>query len=123
MNEITTSEATVGLFWAGTIPYYTERRGIDFLGKVDSYIAHLPPDMSGACSCCGMNSSPGHNKYDLNYSIKLLRPTYVQALKWCSQDISAWAENIYVKVEYKGVSLWLLRGAPTVRWDLLSGNR
>ncbi|MDP9426554.1 MAG: glycosyltransferase family 39 protein, partial [Actinomycetota bacterium] len=41
LEEFTTPDATVGLFGVGTIPYYTGRPGIDFLGKMDPRIAHL----------------------------------------------------------------------------------
>lgn len=120
LREVTTPDATAGIFWAGAIPYFAERNGIDFLGKSDRYIAHLPPDLSGSLSLGGMKSPPGHNKYDLNYSIKQLRPTYVQDFKWGTQDLTTWAESVYTEVQYKGVVLCLLRNSPAVRWDKLN---
>jgi len=117
LREITSPEATVGILWAGAIPYFAERRGIDFLGKSDRYIAHLPPDLSGNVSANGVKSLPGHNKYDLNYSIKQLEPTYVQSFQWGSQDLTFWAESNYASVVYKGVRLYLLRNSPAVLWD------
>ncbi len=120
LNEVTTREATVGVFWAGAIPYFAERKGIDFLGKSDRYIAHLPPDLSGNVSMFGMKSPPGHNKYDLNYSIKQLQPTYVQGFKWGTQDLTDWAETMYIEVEYKGTTLFLLRDSPAVLWEKIN---
>jgi hypothetical protein len=120
LNEITTSDATIGVFWAGSIPYFTDRRAIDFLGKSDRYIAELPPDISGAVSWNGTDSVPGHNKYDLNYSIKTLEPTYVQGLRWGTQDLSQWAETRYIKVKYVGVRLFLLKDSPAVLWSKLN---
>ena len=117
LREVTTPEATVGVFWAGAIPYFAERSGIDFLGKSDRYIAHLPPDLSGEVSAHGIKSLPGHNKYDLNYSIQQLQPTYVQSFRWGTQDLTPWAESRYVNVNYKGVSLYLLKDSPAVLWD------
>jgi hypothetical protein len=122
LNQVTTNDATIGVFWAGTIPYYTDRKAIDFLGKSDKYIAHLPPDMTGAVGWNGMTSVPGHNKYDLNYSIRSLEPTYVQGLEWGSQDLSQWAETWYVKIKYKGVILYLLIDSPSVRWDKINST-
>jgi hypothetical protein len=53
--------------WAGTIPYYAEgRRPVDLLGKMDRVIAHSRPE-PGAFK-------PGHNKFDLDYSLGVLRP-------------------------------------------------
>ena len=117
LNQLTTSDATVGVIWAGSIPYYTGRKAIDFLGKSDKYIAQLPPDMSGAVSWSGMSSVPGHNKYDLNYSIKTLEPTYVQNVRWGTQDLSQWAKTKYVKVQYDGFRLFLLKDSPAVLWN------
>ena len=120
IDQLTTSDASVGVLWAGSIPYYTGRKAIDFLGKSDRYIANLPPDMSGKISWDGMNSVPGHDKYDLNYSIKILRPTYVQRFVWGSQDLSQWAETQYVEVEYSGISVFLLRDSPAVIWNKIN---
>jgi hypothetical protein len=120
LSQVTTPDATLGIFWAGAIPYFAERNGIDFLGKSDRYIAQLPPDLSGSLSLGGMKSPPGHNKYDLNYSIKQLHPTYVQDFKWGTQDLTTWGKSVYVEVQYKGVVLFLLRNSPAVRWDKLN---
>ncbi|MBI5842511.1 MAG: hypothetical protein HZB19_20675 [Chloroflexi bacterium] len=117
LNEITTSGATVAVFWAGALPYYADRFAIDPLGKSDRYIASLPADISGAVGWNGMTSIPGHNKYDLNYSIMKLQPTYVQYFEWGSQDLSEWAETSYVKVKYEGIELNLLKDSPAVLWD------
>jgi hypothetical protein len=120
IDQLTSSDASVGVLWAGSIPYYTGRKAIDFLGKSDRYIAHLPPDVSGQIAWDGMYSVPGHNKYDLNYSIKILQPTYVQRFVWGSQDLSQWAESHYVEVEYSGISVFLLKDSRAVMWDKLN---
>lgn len=114
---LTTPEATVGVFGAGVIPYFTGRPAVDFFGKSDPRIARLPPDLSRAVSWAGMFSVPGHNKYDLEYSIKFLQPTYIEAARTGRQDLTEWARDYYVEVTYKGVSLLLLRESPTVYWD------
>ena len=116
INAVTDENASIGVFWAGTLPYYVDRVALDFLGKSDPYIANLPPDLSGKIAWNGMNSVPGHNKYDLNYSIKELRPTYVQGLEWGSQNLSVWGEEYYVRVKYKSVWLFLLKDSPHVDW-------
>ena len=117
INELTDENATIGVFWAGTIPYYADRPAIDFLGKSDPYIASLPPDLSGQMSWLGMNSVPGHNKYDLNYSIKTLMPTYVQEFEVGSQNLNEWGAEHYVNVKYEGIRLYLLKDSPHVDWD------
>ncbi len=117
LGEISRPSASVGVFWAGSIPYYTGLRAIDFLGKSDPVIARRKPDLTGAVAWGGMNSVPGHNKYDLRYSIVNLRPTYVQGFRWGRQDLSQWARAHYDSVSHKGVTLWLRRGSSDVRWD------
>jgi arabinofuranosyltransferase len=123
IERVTTPDATVGVFGAGAIPYYSGRPAIDFLGKSDHYIARLTPHLSGparhlSSSVLGILPfyQPGHNKYDLEYSIKELRPTYVERLEWGEQDIVDWAESEYVKVYYEGVTMYLREGSGDVRW-------
>jgi len=117
INQITTKDASLGVFWAGALPYYSDRKAIDFLGKSDKYIASLSPDLSGSVGWNGIGSVPGHNKYDLNYSIKMLKPTYVEGVKWGLQDLTEWAKSNYVPVHYKGVDLLLLKDSPDVLWE------
>ena len=117
INELTDEKATIGVFWAGTIPYYTDRPAIDFLGKSDPYIANLPPDLSGQMGWLGMSSVPGHNKYDLNYSIKILMPTYVQEFEVGSQNLNDWGAEHYVNVKYHGIRLYLLKDSAYVDWE------
>ena len=81
INAATKTGASVGVIRAGTIPYYTGRIAVDYLGKNDPHIANLPPDLSGQISWNGMYSVSGHNKYDLEYSIKEQLPTYVGRLR------------------------------------------
>jgi hypothetical protein len=52
--------------WAGSVFYFSERYGIDLLGKSDRHIAHLPAAPNA--------NRPGHNKFDYDYSIGVLRP-------------------------------------------------
>lgn len=117
LNEITTPDATIGVFYAGVLPYYLDRYAIDFLGKSDKYIAHLEPDTSGSVAWNGMTSVPGHNKYDLGYSIQTLRPTYVEQFYWGNEEVVGWAEDNYKRVKYNDIGLYLLKDSPYVYWD------
>lgn len=117
LNEITTPDATIGVFYAGVLPYYLDRNAIDFLGKSDKYIANLQPDTSGSVAWGGMTSVPGHNKYDLGYSIQTLRPTYVEQFYWGNQEVGGWAEDNYKRVKYNDVGLYLLKDSPYVNWE------
>jgi hypothetical protein len=119
LEQVTTGSATVGVFRAGAIPYFSERRGVDFLGKSDPYVARLAPDLSGASGRLGMRAMPGHSKYDLNYSILHLRPTYVERVQRGRQDTEPMASQLYTRAFFKGVRLNLLMGSRDVLWDKL----
>jgi hypothetical protein len=126
IERFTTPEATVGVFDAGAIPYYTGRPAIDFLGKADPRIARLAPDPSGFPKMKFFEdeiNNPGHNKYDLGYSIKELRPTYVRGFVWGGQSALAWAQSEYVMVVYKGTLLNFLKDSGDVRWDDIEAAR
>ena len=121
LNTLTTPAATIGVTSAGTVPYYSDNRwAIDYLGKSDKHIARLPADVSGYAKFNGLISLPGHNKYDLNYSIKELQPTYTQVSGWGGQVLDDWVEEHYTTVNYKGVSLFLLNDSPEVLWDKIT---
>lgn len=117
LNELTDEQATIGVFWGGTLPYYLDRYAIDFLGKSDPYVASLPPDMTGQSAGFGMTSIPGHNKHDLNYSIKTLLPTFVEEFDYGTEKLSAWAQDHYVRVRHGQAKLYLLKDSPHVRWE------
>jgi hypothetical protein len=112
----------LGVFWAGIIPYYTERYAIDFWGKSDPQVARRLPDLSGKSGWNGMHSVPGHNKYDLTYSIQQLQPTYVQAFFWGQQDLTAWSRDYYVTVQYQTIDLNFRKDDPAVKWELFGGE-
>jgi len=88
---------------------------VDFLGKSDPYVARLSPAIVYDWASKGYQ--PGHNKLDLGYSIKELKPTYVEGFKWEIQDIYDWAKGEYVTVTYKNVPLNLLEDSDEVRWE------
>ena len=120
IRDLTKETASVGVFWAGIIPFYSERYAIDFLGRSDPEIANLPPDLSGQVSWSGMNSVPGHNKYDLTASIIEKKPTYIQGAKWGGDDVTAWVNRYYVLVSHGGVTIPLLMDSPDVLWEHLN---
>jgi len=123
LRAVTLPGATVGVSWAGAIPYYTELNGVDFLGKSDPRIAALAPDISGKVAWAGMKSVPGHNKYDLAYSIQERRPTYIQEFRWGRQNLREWVAQHYVSVLYRGTFLCLLENSPHVEWRRVPADR
>ena len=118
---LTQPGASVGVVWAGTLPYYVDRYAIDFLGKSDPYIARLRADVSGSSGWGDQISIPGHNKYDLDYSIVQRKPTYSQAFAWGYATVRPYFVQHYSRVEYHGATgtktVFLLRDSPLVCWQ------
>ncbi len=73
IDHCTTPDATIAVVWAGAIPYFTQRRSIDILGKSDRIVAHLAPRLDET-------NTPGHNKWDYRHSIMQPRPDVVVQL-------------------------------------------
>jgi len=71
LKENTPPDAVVAHSSAGSAFYFSGRRGVDLLGKMDPYIAKQPPANEGTV--------PGHNKFDYAYSLGELQPDYVVA--------------------------------------------
>jgi hypothetical protein len=66
LRETVAPDGTIAISRAGCSPYFAERRAIDLLGKNDPVIARMPPAIP--------TFVPGHNKWDLRYSIGVLQP-------------------------------------------------
>jgi hypothetical protein len=43
LRASTSPDASLGVVWAGAIPYFAHRRAVDFLGKSDVHVARVPP--------------------------------------------------------------------------------
>lgn len=69
VRENTPSTVRVADNWAGSVFCFSERYGIDLLGINDYHIARLPAVSDGAL--------PGHNKFDFDHSLGVLRPDLV----------------------------------------------
>ncbi|MBN1231814.1 MAG: hypothetical protein JXA60_00470 [Candidatus Coatesbacteria bacterium] len=117
VDKITKPSATLAVTFAGIIPYFTDRSCHDMLGKTDRYIAGLPPRLKDSVAWHGMNFVPGHNKYDLHYSILEKRPTYVQSFISGKDNITIEASEIYDLVNYDGIELRLKRGSDDIYWN------
>jgi arabinofuranosyltransferase len=107
-------KASVAVFAAGALPYYSGLRGVDALGKSDRTIARLP----GLGFLSGATVTPGHNKFDLHYSIEKLRPDAIyDAVSWGRYD-RAFIQFVMRNYVARG-PFWLRRDSPHVHWDRL----
>jgi hypothetical protein len=71
LRENTKPGTRIAYTWAGSMPYYADRFGIDLLGKMDAVIARSTPQIE---------FQPGHNKWDYIYSISAHKPDIVLQL-------------------------------------------
>ena len=123
IRKLTSEDATVAAFAAGVIPYYAQRRAIDPLGKCDETIARLPVRRGAGWNQRG--GMPGHNKYDLDYSLKQKRPTVIQWLEgpactWGMQNLSDWCHENYDVIGVPGGRILVDRKSSSVRWERIS---
>jgi hypothetical protein len=68
LQSNTDPSAVIAVHAAGQIPYYSQRTTIDLLGKSDPFIAKGPP---------AAFFMPGHNKWNYEYSIGVLKPDVI----------------------------------------------
>ena len=120
LKEFTTTDAQVGVFWAGSVPYYSERDGVDFLGKSDKHIAHLEPHIEPIKPKDGLIFYPGHNKYDLRYTIIKLQPDVLERADWGSESVYDDADFNYGFVAYKGTEYLVKNNSENIKWDLVT---
>ena len=71
---------TIAVVWAGAIPYFSQRKCYDLLGKNDRKIARSTPKG---------RLIPGHNKWDYAYHLGVLRPDLIQMLWFPTKEEEA----------------------------------
>jgi hypothetical protein len=81
IEKILYNDGKVAVIFAGAPVYFSNRPGIDLLGKNDAYIANQQPNFDDFIGEWNSSFYPGHNKWDFNYSIGYLKPDMV-AQSW-----------------------------------------
>jgi hypothetical protein len=71
VKDATSDTTRVAVVWAGTLPYFARRPAVDLLGKSDPVIAKHAPVLPFL---------PGHDRFDYDYSIGVLKPDLVVQL-------------------------------------------
>jgi hypothetical protein len=111
LREFTEPGANIAVCPAGAIIYFSHRGGIDILGKVDPYIAHMPamqqepPEMR-----CWRSERPGHNKEDVTGQFGLRQPELSEQ----KPPQTRWSE--YLGFRYGGMYFYARRDAGHVLW-------
>lgn len=109
VEQVSKPGALVAVCAAGAIPYFSKRKAIDLLGKIDKHVArlrvpeHAPPEFR----CWRPFPGAGHNKEDLSYSFAA-RPD-VSTLEPPARHHSE-----YRKISHAGLVVWLRRDSELV---------
>lgn len=118
MEEATTEDALIGLYWAGSVPYFIDRACLDFLGKSDKVIARMPirrsPDRMGV----------GHKKWSWTYSLGHRKPDVITRRDGQYLLHSKRFQKNYLKAclgddAEERVTFWVRRDSKRVRWPLV----
>ncbi|MBE2195853.1 MAG: hypothetical protein IAE83_16885 [Anaerolinea sp.] len=116
-RSFTSPQARLGVTWAGIIPYFADRPGVDILGKNDRLIAHLPMHQHSQWD----RFYPGHLKWDYGYSIGGLRPDVVVQL-WAEPESAQPYLVGYQPLSTPIGTIYLRRDSPYILWDKVPGG-
>jgi arabinofuranosyltransferase len=119
LRRVTTPAASMTLARAGTIPYFSDRIGIDLLGKNDTHIAHEPMRRSSSGLRALIEFRPGHMKYDYAYSIGERRPDLVVQLWQHPKDVQPYLAKYYEAIRIEGWCIYVRQGSANILWDKL----
>ncbi len=111
ISDITLPGAKVAVGGAGASQYFSGRAMIDMLGKSDRHIANESP--------ASPVFRPGHNKWDIEYSVGKLRPDVVLDPPDARLLPSLGYTRMIPKAGRRRKALWVRTGSPFVRWDRL----
>ena len=116
LRNVTTEDAVIAVVTAGNIPYFSERRAVDLLGKNDPIIARGPAHINSSLFEPG-NWRPGHNKWNYAYSIGELQPDVVAQI-WENTDEEAapYLTNYQIYV-IDGIPYYFRKDSANILWD------
>ena len=116
IKQITTPEAAIAVTWAGAIPYFSERKTIDILGKTDKTVARMKMRQSSGPDRFKY-FLPGHLKYDYSYSIGQLQPDAVLQFWGDLQEAEPYINGKYTKLVAIDKVFYLKNGSTAILWQ------
>lgn len=116
LRNVTTENAVIAVVTAGNIPYFSERRAVDLLGKNDPIIARGPAHINSSLFEPG-NWRPGHNKWNYAYSIGELQPDVIAQI-WENTDAEAapYLTNYQIYV-IDGIPYYFRKDSANIIWE------
>jgi len=77
INTILKQNGKAAVIFAGSPIYFSDRGGVDLLGKNDTYVAQQTPNFTDYVGEWNSNFYPGHNKWNFEHSIGFLKPDMI----------------------------------------------
>jgi hypothetical protein len=74
--DVSKPGARIAVCPAGAIIYFSHRGGVDLLGKIEPYVAHLPAALTRPVGAYCWRDAPGHNKEDVAGVFRLRDPEF-----------------------------------------------
>ncbi len=119
LKELLPKDARLAVTSAGALPFFAERPGIDILGRVDKTIAREPRrpfptpwnTYEGRTRNYQMASWPGHDKYNLTYSLEEKLPDFLERTHWGQDSLRPEILNLYKVLEVEGLQLLIKKTA------------
>jgi hypothetical protein len=108
-RSATDPQAVIGSGAIGELGYYSQRTIVDFLGYTDPTVARRPPDTP--------NFVPGHDKFDVAYSVGRLRPDLLLWPPPTATEVTDLHSYGYVEL---APQLWIRTGTTHVHRERLA---
>lgn len=102
-REISQPGARIAVCPAGAIVYFSQRGGVDLLGKVDPFVARLPVSPRRLPNNACWRDAPGHNKEDDLAVFELRKPEFSRYRP--PPEVAP----LYAKLKYKGFQFFQRR--------------
>ena len=107
IKEKTSLSMSIGVHWAGTLPYFSHRSAIDVLGKSDRHIAKLKVP----------RFIPGHSKWDWDYIVNERRPDIIVGHSRGLGAVQKFRDSYYL-VSFRGeLTFFVRKGALAELFD------
>jgi hypothetical protein len=113
LDQLTDRNAKVAVTWAGIIPYFADRSGVDLLGRCNATIAHEPMHLDPKGGFY-----PGHMKWDYDYSIGRLKPdVVVELFRPTQEEVHRDLDPSYTYATIDGQLMFFRGDSNHVLWD------
>ena len=114
INTILKQNGRAAVLFAGAPIYFSDRSGVDLLGKNDRYLAQQKPNFTDHVGEWNSTFYPGHNKWNFEYSIGKLKPDMI-AQSWGTTTITEFGYAKYCLIN-SGRPYFLNPASEKVNW-------